>query len=353
MSKKNTTRAFMEYSDKELTMWARFQKLLVLMTSANKNEADAAQHKVREFFLQHNLKWEERPAYMRGDIEKHFPANKHNGKPLRDIFRTKTVKTVAKKLTATQINKDCPKDAEQWGNQIVGHYKKALQYEGKAEQQWIAIGQYLAKAKEACDAGGFEAFRQKFCPAIGKSRTYELLQIGTSKKTVEELKSATRKRVAKHRAKAAAVSVTVTDEDPAVSADETVRLSGGQAIDVEKLSPAAQAQIAKALTATEDNQSSEYTFEDGVNWLGESMRFHGMSPGTLAKILAWGQAQAEELPIFLENCKAGAMKDGKGRSSESENEYVDLWLDELLGDAEAKAEFEKIFAARAPRRNLT
>jgi hypothetical protein len=156
--------------------------------------------------------------------------------------KKKTAAKTAKKpalLTATQVKKACPTDVAYWGNQIVGHYKKALQYEGKAEQQWNSIAQYLAKAKQACNTDGFAAFRELFCPDLGKSRVYELLRIGSGEKTVEESKSATRERVQKHRAakKAStpALSVTVTDEDPAASGErrkalyaETLSLPGAQ-----------------------------------------------------------------------------------------------------------------------------
>jgi hypothetical protein len=103
-----------------------------------------------------------------------------------------------------------------------------VQYEGKGEQHKIAIGKLLVQAKEACDAGGFTAFRERFCPNLGRSRAHELLLIASGKKTIEETKTPTRERVKKHRAakKVAAPkastpgsSVTVTD-DPEVSAEK-------------------------------------------------------------------------------------------------------------------------------------
>jgi hypothetical protein len=60
------------------------------------------------------------------------------------------------------------------------------------------------------------------------------------------------KRAVKEEWSSRQMKSAIAADTPAVSAetDETVRLSGGQAIDVEKLSPAAQAQIAEALTDT-------------------------------------------------------------------------------------------------------
>ncbi len=129
-------------------------------------------------------------------------------------------------LTAAQIKKDCPVLVQDLGKLIGVHYDKLVQCEGKAEQHKIAIGKLLMHAKEACDAGGFTAFRERFCPNLGKSRAHELLLIASGKKTIDETKTATRERVKKHRAakkaaasKVSASSVTVTD-DPAIIAEK-------------------------------------------------------------------------------------------------------------------------------------
>src|SRR5262249_11268973 len=59
---------------------------------------------------------------------------------------------------------------------------------------------------------GFNAFREKFFPDLGKSRVYELLSIATNKKSSEDIKAGTRKRVADHRARKRNDSVTVTEK---------------------------------------------------------------------------------------------------------------------------------------------
>ena len=116
------------------------------------------------------------------------------------------------KLTAAQVEENCPAALQDLGRRIAAHVEKARKCEEKAEQHYTAIAQHLAEAKEACDDGGFNAFREKFFPELGRTRTYELLAIATNKKSVEEIKAGTRERVAKHRAKKAAASVTVTDK---------------------------------------------------------------------------------------------------------------------------------------------
>jgi hypothetical protein len=130
-------------------------------------------------------------------------------------------------LTAAQIKNDCPVLVQDLGKRIAALYDKMVKCEGKVEQHKIAIRQMLTQAKGACDEGGFTAFRERFCPKLGKTRAHELLQIASGKKTIEDVRAATARRMKKHRAaKKTAVeqkpkpSVTVTDPDPAVIAEK-------------------------------------------------------------------------------------------------------------------------------------
>jgi len=108
------------------------------------------------------------------------------------------------KFTAPQIEKDCPARLQQIGREITERLKKAEKQAKLAADQVVAVDQLLAEAKVLCDEGGFNAFQQMFFPDLGKSRVYELLAIGTNKKSAEEIRSNTRARVAKHRANKAA-----------------------------------------------------------------------------------------------------------------------------------------------------
>jgi hypothetical protein len=111
---------------------------------------------------------------------------------------------VETKLTAAQIEENCPVALQNLGKQIAVQYEKALKYEDKANQNYTTVTQLLATAHEACDEGGFNTFRKTFFPNLARSRVYELLAIGTNKKSDKEIKASTRARVAKHRANKAA-----------------------------------------------------------------------------------------------------------------------------------------------------
>jgi hypothetical protein len=129
--------------------------------------------------------------------------------------------TVTKsKVTALQVENDCPDRLQEIGRQIAARIEKIDKQIVQAENHSISINQLIAKAKELCDEGGFNAFQKKFFPDLGKSRFYELLAIGTNKKTVEEIRASNRLRVAKHRANKAATSnsVTVTEKSEPLDA---------------------------------------------------------------------------------------------------------------------------------------
>jgi hypothetical protein len=81
---------------------------------------------------------------------------------------------------------------------IKAHIAKGDKAKDKAEQHYIAAGQYLKQLKDDCpDQQTFLEKVEKEI-GIGKSRTYELLQIGEGRKTVAEVRADTAKRVAKH-----------------------------------------------------------------------------------------------------------------------------------------------------------
>jgi hypothetical protein len=100
------------------------------------------------------------------------------------------------------------------GYEAKAHEKAGVELR-KADNHWNTISQLLAEVKEKCDGGGFMAFQSKYCPDLGRSRIYELLAIGSGKKTLEESRAEKRKRVTKSRGN---VSVTsdVADKPPKV-----------------------------------------------------------------------------------------------------------------------------------------
>jgi hypothetical protein len=138
---------------------------------------------------------------------------------------TSTVNTNEHKITAAQVEKECPDALQDLGKRIATHLEKARKCEEKTEQHYTAVAQLLAKAEEACDDGGFTAFCERFFPDLGKTRVYELLQIATNKTSVEQVRAKGRKRQAKSRAnkkEAMANSVTVTEKsEPAAQEAST------------------------------------------------------------------------------------------------------------------------------------
>jgi hypothetical protein len=138
-------------------------------------------------------------------------------------------------VTAAQIKRRCPVEVDTLGRQIAARLQKVRDYEAKAQEKagvelrkaddnWTTVTQLLAEAKAKCDADGFKAFKEKYCPDLGGSRIYELLQIGSGKKTVEQVKAEGRGRKARQRAKNKRESVTDTVTDKAAPADETLLL---------------------------------------------------------------------------------------------------------------------------------
>ncbi len=104
------------------------------------------------------------------------------------------------KLTAEQIEKECPARLQQIGKEIRQRIAKAERQAELAQNHLIAVDQLLAEAKTMCDEGGFEKFRESFCPQLGKSQAYALLAIAAGKKTLAEHRADERERKRRTRA---------------------------------------------------------------------------------------------------------------------------------------------------------
>jgi hypothetical protein len=94
----------------------------------------------------------------------------------------------------------------------------------KGEQHYISAGLHLAKLKERCpDQATFLALvKEKI--GIGKSRTYELLQIADGRKTVEEVRADTADRQEKHRLSVSNGQDRKPDNAPGDTTDAGARL---------------------------------------------------------------------------------------------------------------------------------
>jgi hypothetical protein len=100
---------------------------------------------------------------------------------------------------------------------IKAHLAKAAKYQSKAEEHLITAGQYLMTLKgNSPDQATFLQIVQEQI-GLGKSRTYELLQIADGRTTTEKVRADTAKRVMKHAkgcplANGQSRAVTVVDE---------------------------------------------------------------------------------------------------------------------------------------------
>jgi hypothetical protein len=107
------------------------------------------------------------------------------------------------KVTAAQIEKgvDLPPRLQEIGEEITARLTTADRALERAENHTIAIDQLLSEAKAFCDEGGFKRFKEKFCPSLGRSRSYELFAVSAGRKTDEQTKNETRERQRKYRTK--------------------------------------------------------------------------------------------------------------------------------------------------------
>ena len=125
------------------------------------------------------------------------------------------------KFDDVQIEAGALKDL---GERIAAHLKKVREYEAtarekagvelqKAQDNRDSIAQLLAEAKTKCRDLGFKAFKEKYCPDLGKTRLYELLSIGDGRNTPEKINAAANERKKRHREASATVRSTTDGTD--------------------------------------------------------------------------------------------------------------------------------------------
>jgi len=105
---------------------------------------------------------------------------------------------IAKKLTAAQIGSARNLAVHPHGPRLIAIGKeiearaaKADGYHVRATDMVDSIKTLLVEAKGYCaNAGGFNAFRKKHCPSLGRSRAYEILSIAAGRKTAAQVNAA-------------------------------------------------------------------------------------------------------------------------------------------------------------------
>jgi hypothetical protein len=143
---------------------------------------------------------------------------------------TKTT-AITSKVTAQQVQNDCPDRLQQIGKEILERFHRAGKQNELANNHLIAAQELLAEAKTLCDAGGFKKFRELFCPQLGKTQAYVLRAIGAGKKTFEQHRMEQRGRQRKSRLKRSSQSdnsVTVTENLEPEPEVQTVPMADGE-----------------------------------------------------------------------------------------------------------------------------
>jgi hypothetical protein len=80
---------------------------------------------------------------------------------------------------------------------IKAHLAKGDKARDKAEQHFVSAGRHLVELKERCPDEWLRLAKENI--GIGRSRAYELLMIGTGKRTDKQVRENTRQRVENHR----------------------------------------------------------------------------------------------------------------------------------------------------------
>ncbi len=87
------------------------------------------------------------------------------------------------------------------GKEIVAHITAGDQAKDKAVEHYKAAGLLLLDVSNNKHPKDFTAFLTRSCAGLGRSRAYELMQMAGGRKTVEQIRADTKKRVDRHRAK--------------------------------------------------------------------------------------------------------------------------------------------------------
>jgi hypothetical protein len=107
------------------------------------------------------------------------------------------------KITVSGVKKGSA-DLKKLGREIEARVAKMDQYGGKAVDMRDSVNKLLEEAQRLCaDDAAFVAFKKKYCPRLGKSRTYELLAVEQGKKTIEQIRADTARRMRAMRARKA------------------------------------------------------------------------------------------------------------------------------------------------------
>jgi hypothetical protein len=230
------------------------------------------------------------------------------------VPKSKT-KTGEHLFTAKQVAQNCPaklenlakqaieclakaKEREEAADEIVSEaFAKAEPHYDEARDHQKKAGEYLVEAYKACSEDGFKVFREKFFPHLQRSRVYQLMQIAVGTYTLDEIREATRNRVAKHRAnKKAEAAVPTPSVTPQPVTDEAVPPAAGHVEPVSE-APAEQAQARSPLKVVDT------ALIDFNSLVGRLLQIAKQEPGRFAKTDHPAEALAKLGIFFTELAK--------------------------------------------------
>jgi hypothetical protein len=199
---------------------------------------------------------------------------------------------------------------EEIGREIRARVGKLDKVGAQAVDHVDSINHLLSEAEKLCKTPElFKAFKEKLCPDLSRSRTYELLAIKGGRKSLEDIRASTRARVTKHRA-----------GKKAVTDSSSVTTLSGQSIDPSKLGTAAQSQIANASVDSSKAGSAE----------AEAEAMKAKMAALDAPPIAPAGSLTPEAPPAPESAATEAMIQSAAAKSENERNEITQILDTRL-----------------------
>ena len=170
---------------------------------------------------------------------------------------TELAKTTTHKLTAAQVESDCAERLQQIGKEITERLAKADKQTKLADNHVIAVNLLIAEAKELCDGGGYDKFRELYCPQLSKSQAYALLAIADVRKSLSQHRADERDRKQRSRANLKNSGTVPEKPEPQGAPTDADKVEAPGTLPEQKPKPAASA---RAAPTAEDTGLRDFTY---------------------------------------------------------------------------------------------